>query len=174
MSKHNPIQVLLDEHDIIAAAEDIVRSLRNSWEKNAEAYAEKVRRLLAFFREYSDQFHHHKEEAVLFKKLRENPDFMLHDIIGELENHHEMFRECVAEIEASLRQKGWAETQHILEGYMNDLLDHIAVENDELFGMAESVFSKDELEHIYFLFEDIDRDLGLERKRQLVEGLKEL
>lgn len=174
MSKHNPIQVLLNEHDIIGTAEDIVRSLRNSWEKNAEAYAEKVRRLLAFFREYSDQFHHHKEEAVLFKKLRENPDFLLNDIIEELEQHHEMFRECVAEIETSVQQQDWTTTQRLLEGYMNDLLDHIAVENDELFSMAESVFSRDELEHIYFLFEDIDRDLGLERKRQLVEGLKEL
>ncbi len=171
MSKHDPIQVLISEHDIISAAEGVIQSLQNTWETNADEYAENLRRLIVFFREYSDRFHHYKEEEVLFKKLRENPDFLLKDIISELEGHHEMFRETVAEIEEAAQNKDWPKAQKLLNGYMNDLLDHIAVENDELFSMAQSVFSDDELERIYFLFEDIDRDLGLERKRELGEVL---
>ena len=85
-----------------------------------------------------------------------------------------MFRETVAEIEAAAQDKDWPKTQKLLKAYINDLLDHIAVENDELFNMAESVFSDDELERIYFLFEDIDRDLGLERKQALVEDMKSI
>lgn len=174
MSKHDPIQVLISEHDIISTAEGVVQSLQNTWETNADEYAENLRRLIVFFREYSDRFHHYKEEEVLFKKLRDNPDFLLKDIISELEGHHEMFRETVAEIEEAAQNKDWPKTQKLLKGYMNDLLDHIAVENDELFNMAEAVFSDDELERIFFLFEDIDRDLGLERKQALVEELKSI
>ena len=174
MSNSNPIEVLVKEHDIISMAEGIVRSLQNTWEINENKYSQKVGHLILFFREYSDQFHHHKEEEVLFKKLRDNPDFLLNDIISELEGHHEMFRETVAEIEDALQNKDWPQTQKLLKEYVNDLLDHIAVENDELFNMAESVFSDDELERIYFLFEDIDRDLGQERKLELEEGLKRL
>ncbi len=174
MSNHNPIQLLIDEHDIISTTEAVVQSLHGSWENNAGEYAEKVRHLVIFFREYSDQFHHHKEEEVLFRKLKQHPDFLLKDILSELEQHHEMFRESVAEIEDAVKEEEWPRVQKLLERYMNELLDHIAVENDELFSMAESIFSPEELEHIYFLFEDIDRDLGLERKRALVEELKSI
>ena len=174
MSKNDPIQVLIREHDIISAAEKVIQSLQNTWETNADEYAEKLRRLIVFFREYSDRFHHYKEEEVLFKKLRENPDFLLKDIISELEGHHEMFRETVAEIEEAAQDKDWPKTHKLLKGYINDLLDHIAVENDELFNMAEAVFSDDELERMYFLFEDIDRDLGLERKQELAAMMETL
>ena len=50
---------------------------------------------------------------------------------------------------------------------MNDLLDHIAVENDELFVLTENIISEDELEKIYFLFEDLDREMGLDKKLKL-------
>lgn len=168
------MQVLLQEHDIISKAEGVVQALKNTWDKNADEYSDKVRRLIIFFREYSDEFHHHKEEAVLFPKLNENPDFLPREIVAELEDHHQMFRDTVKNIEEALDNKDWPLTQQLLEGYLNDLLDHIAIENDELFMMAESVFSANELEHMYFLFEDIDRELGLDRKQKLEDLIQTL
>ena len=64
--------------------------------------------------------------------------------------------------------------QELLTGYINDLLDHIAVENDELFIMAESLFNEDELERMYFLFQDIDMELGQVRKQELVDSIKQM
>ena len=174
MATNNPIQVLVQEHDIISAAEGVVQSLQNTWEKNVDEYRDKVQQLIVFFREYSDQFHHHKEEAVLFRKLKENPDFLPKEIISELEDHHQMFRDILSDIEEAVENQNWPRAQQLLESYLNDLLDHIAIENDELFLMAESVFSADELEHMFFLFEDIDRALGLERKRELAKLMEML
>lgn len=167
MSKNNPIQVLLDEHEIICKVESIIQSLNNGWETDVEKYKNKVNELLVFLKEYSDKFHHHKEEEVLFVALKNKPDFLLDDIISEMENHHEMFREYVRQIKELINEKAWVKVQKTLVEYANDLLDHIAVENDELFSIAESLFSEDELERMYFLFEDIDRELGMESKQEL-------
>lgn len=164
----------MDEHDLISSAEPCIRALNGSWEQDAEAYSTKVRTLLDFFRDYSDRFHHHKEEAVLFKSISENPQFMLHDLIAELEDHHENFRDALREVEGTMEKQDWVGTQKLLERYMNDLLDHIAVENDEFFVMAESISSESELEKMYFLFEDIDLELGKERKRVLADSLKSI
>ena len=174
VTENNPIQVLMNEHEVISSVEGIIQSLDKNWETDEDKYAEKVKQLLRFFREYSDSFHHHKEEQVLFKELIDNPDFTLDDIITELEDHHEMFRATVGEIQEAVDQKEWSKVQNLLERYINDLLDHIAVENDELFIMAESLFSEEELERMYFLFEDIDMELGKERKQELEEELNSI
>lgn len=172
--QHNPIRTLIDEHDLISSAEPCIRALNGTWEQDAAAYTAKVRTLLDFFRNYIDRFHHYKEEAVLFKSISENPLFMLHDLIAELEDHHKNFRDTLKEIEACMEKQDWVGTQKLLERYMNDLLDHIGVENDEFFVMAESISSECELERMYFLFEDIDMDLGKQRKNDLAGILQSL
>lgn len=174
MSKNNPIQVLMDEHEIISSVEARIKGLNNSWQDDAENYKKNVLMLLAFFKEYSDKFHHHKEEEVLFKELRNNPDFLLNEIIEELEGHHEEFRDTIQEIENVLNKEEYEKVQGLLSGYFNDLLDHIAVENDELFIMTESLFSEDELERMYFLFQDIDMELGQKRKQELADSINQL
>jgi hemerythrin-like domain-containing protein len=167
MKENNPVKVLVDEHDVISGAEILVGKLNKLWETNAEDYKARLENLLEFFALYSDQFHHHKEEEVLFRHMLDHPEFKLDGIITELESHHESFRESVKEIRNALNAGEWAEAHRILEHYMDHLLMHIAVENDELFPMAENLFNKDELEKMYFLFEDIDRDLGYEKKKEL-------
>ncbi|TNE53494.1 MAG: hemerythrin domain-containing protein [Bacteroidetes bacterium] len=171
MSDKNPMAVLVYEHDIISAAANIISGLSKTWETDAAVYAEKVRRLLVFFREYSDQYHHYKEEEILFRELRENPAFVQTDIIDELEAHHRNFRENVAAIANALEIKDWPQAQEVLEGYMAELLDHIAIENDEFFLMAETVLSPEERARMYFRFEDIDRELGLDRKQALADAV---
>src|SRR3972149_136606 len=99
MNINNPIKVLVDEHEVIRSTEHIIQALDKSWETDENKYAENIVHLLQFFREYSDHFHHSKEEDVLFKELKNNPDFLLPEIINELEEHHQAFRETVAEIE---------------------------------------------------------------------------
>lgn len=171
MSNNDPIQTLMQEHRVISAAQRQITPLRGIWETDPAGYDKATRRLLGFFREYADQYHHYKEEAVLFRELRNHPDFRLDDILDELENHHEMFRETIREIESLLGDGGdRPRAQQLLEAYADDLLDHIAVEDDELFVTAASLFSPDELERLYFLFEDVDRELGVDRKKTLAEN----
>lgn len=174
MTSNNPFTLLMHEHEIISSAAEIIQKLNNSWNDDENSYKAKVQSLLSFFREYSDQFHHRKEEEVLFKQLRDNPDFILEDIIDELEGHHESFRDTVIEIEEYLNDSDYNKVQELLAEYIDELLDHIAVENDELFITAENMISQEDQERIYFLFQDLDMELGQDNKQRLVENLKQL
>lgn len=172
MFEHNPIDILTSEHDVISSAEDFIHSNENLWTGDAAGYENAVRNLLEFFRQYSDKFHHHKEEEVLFPEMSAHPEFMLQEIISELEEHHDLFREYVAKIDKAFNEGQWEKVQILLKQYMNDLLDHIAVENDELFVIAEGLFTEGESERMYFRFMDIDAELGLERKQELAGYVK--
>lgn len=169
--EHNPIQTMLDEHEVISSTEELVHDLDQFWEKDADKYKELVLELVSFYREYADGYHHRKEEEVLFPEIKNHPDFVLQEIIDEFEQHHEDFRDCTTEIEEALTAKDYPESYKVLANYLQDLLDHIGAENDELFVLAESLMSEDELETIYFKFKDIDMELGEENKAELEQRI---
>jgi len=172
--EHNPIQTMLDEHEVICQAEGIIESLDKSWESDANKYKAIVEVLITFFREYADGYHHRKEEEVLFPEINNHPDFVLQEIIDEFETHHEDFREYTQEIETAMEEGDFEKSYKELNTYVQDLLDHIAAENDELFVLAETLMDDDELETIYFKFKDIDMELGEERKIELERSIESL
>ncbi len=103
----NPIQVLMQEHEVISSAEGVVRSLEGTWQQDAGVYQSKVRTLLTFFKEYADGYHHHKEEEVLFPELKKCADFSLDEMVTEMEMHHQSFRDYAAEIENQLEKDNY-------------------------------------------------------------------
>ncbi|MCK6640270.1 MAG: hemerythrin domain-containing protein [Bacteroidia bacterium] len=167
MSEKNPINVLMHEHGIIQQLEPVIASLKGLWVSDVEAYKSSITKILRFLKDYSDGYHHNKEEEVLFPALTDHPDFILEPVLDELLEHHENFREYAADINIALNEQRWADVQAILEKYYDQLLDHIAIENDELFIMAENLFSEKELEEMFFRFADKDRELGESRKIEL-------
>ena len=167
-------KMLMLEHETIQQVESLVNSINLLWEKDATKYKEIVEKLLYFFREYSDRIHHIKEEEVLFPELIKHPDFLLNEIIDELEEHHEMFREYTKEIDDLIKINEYVKVQNTLKKYVNDLLDHIAVENDELFSISENLFTESQLENMYFLFKDVDMEIGEELKKELEKIPQEL
>jgi hemerythrin-like domain-containing protein len=172
--KHNPIQTMLDEHDVISSTEKIISQINGLWKHNPDMYKETVSLLITFFREYSDKFHHRKEEDVLFPALKNNPDFVLEEMVDEFNGHHEDFRDSINEIEKALIDKEYEKSYSDLNLYLQDLLDHISAENDELFVLAESLLDEEEMEKIYFLFKDIDRELGEGKKLVLKQTVNSL
>ena len=172
--ENNPAAMLINEHTIIKRVETIIHSMDKLWEKDSEKYKSMVSRLLYFFKEYSDKFHHYKEEEVLFPEMRNHPDFVLDEIIDELEDHHKMFRQYADEIKESVEMNQLEKAHAILKKYISNLLDHIAIEDDELFSMAESLFTEEQFKKLYFRFKDIDRELGEEFKEDLEKIPQEL
>jgi hemerythrin-like domain-containing protein len=168
---NDPMQLLLGEHEIISKAGEVITAMDGRWETRPDAYEAALRDLISFFVSYSDGFHHRKEEIILFPALRKHPDFYTPDILDELEDHHQTFRDHVGQLEAAIAEQRYEAAQARLQRYFKELLDHIAMENDELFVMAGSVLSESELERMYFQFQDVDRELGEERKTELEQRL---
>lgn len=161
---NNPVTLLMHEHEVIQKVQTVAAKLDGLWENNSALFKTSLENILRFLKEYSDNYHHQKEEQVLFPSLEENPSFTLDTIITELHEHHDNFREYASEISDFLNAGEFKKSYEILKKYFGELLDHIAIENDELFIMAENLFEPGELESMYFRFLDIDRDLGEDKK----------
>lgn len=159
--------MLYEEHDVILQAIRRGKQLDGLWNTNPEEYTAQMRELLVFFREYADGYHHRKEEEVLFPAIKDHPDFVLEEIIDEFQQHHEDFREYGAEILESLDEGEYEKGYKVFKRYCSELEDHIGAENDEIFVLAETLMSPNDLEKIYFLFQDVDRENGNDRKREL-------
>ncbi len=172
--ENDPVNMLMAEHEVIAGAKDVIGAMDQLWSKDPAGYERALAELLAFFAAYSDGYHHRKEELVLFPALRNHPDFYAHDVVDELEEHHQTFRDHIAQMRRALEQSDYEGAHARLTRYADELLDHIAVENDELFVMAGSILGDAELERAYFRFRDVDRELGDERKKELERRLEEM
>ncbi len=170
---NDPIKLLFDEHDIITDATNTALELRKIIDK-PEVYSEQVFQLISFFREYADKYHHHKEEEVLFPEMVKANELLESGVVQEMFENHEDFRELIREIEQLTKDNSLSNAQDKLEFYVNALIDHIAVENEEVFEIARTQFSEDELEKIYFRFLDIDLELGEKNKVALKERLAKI
>ena len=163
------LKLLYDEHSIIINAIDVAKESESLIGKDDERYEKTIRTLINFFRNYADKYHHNKEEMILFPEMEKKNEMLQDGVIKEMFDNHEEFREMIKDIEQNLDAKNFIETQKKLNAYGEALLDHIAVENEEVFQMAESIFDDDELERISFRFLDSDRELGDKRKEELRE-----
>lgn len=168
------MKILYDEHELIVNAIDTAQQSGSLLGTNEVRYESTVRSLINFFRAYADRFHHYKEEIILFPEMNRKNELLAEGIIKEMFDNHVEFREMIGAIEAHLNEKKYSKANELLKKYSEALLDHIAVENDEVFQMAETLFSPDELDKIYYRFEDCDRDLGSKKKMELAELANEL
>ncbi|MBI5857708.1 MAG: hemerythrin domain-containing protein [Sphingobacteriales bacterium] len=167
-------ELLVAEHNVILDAGKLIESNNKLWETDPSAYKEFVNSLFDFFSVYADEFHHQKEEEILFPAISKVNELAGMSIVQELTEHHEDFRQLVQEIHKVFDQQDYVSTQRYLEMYMEKLKDHIAAENDELFPMADDILSADEINRLYYKCIDKDEELGIERKKEYEEKIKKL
>ena len=170
---HESLKILFEEHEIIVNAIDVAKQASTLIGKDDKQYEKIVRELIHFFRNYADKFHHHKEEEILFPEMKKKNELLADGMIKEMLDNHEDFREMVSSIGKHLDEKNYLKAQERLEYYAEALLDHIAVENDEVFQIAETILDATELQKIYFRFFDFDSESGKE-KQQLLESIENI
>ena len=170
----NYLQALYDEHLVIVNAIDAGRLLRTQADADPERYDRLLRQLLFFFRQYADGIHHQKEESILFPEMNKRNDLLGDGIVKEMYENHERFRDLIRNMEKSLDVRNVLAAAVCFEEYAEALLDHIAVENEEVFRMAGTLFNELELERMAFRFEDIDQEAGAGKKEELTRMVNDL
>ncbi|MCC7158215.1 MAG: hemerythrin domain-containing protein [Ignavibacteria bacterium] len=166
------LAVLYSEHEIIKSVIEFRERISSLSKSDPQKYKNIINELVNFFRNYADKFHHHKEEKLLFPLMCEKNEMLQESIVSEMLENHQDFRKLVNSIETEVNSDNFGEGASLLSKYTDLLLDHIAVEDDELFQIAETLFDDNELEKLYFDFQDIDRELGFDNKIEL-EKMKE-
>ncbi len=170
---NSPINILMNEHEVITSAIDIALKADSLIGKNDELYLKVATELLSFFRSYADTIHHKKEDIILFPEMIRKNELLKGGVIKEMYENHCDFHTMINNTEQYLIKKDYLRAQQQLHIYAEALLDHIAVENEEVFQIAESVFDDSELETMYFRFIDIDRETIKPELENIVQQIKE-
>lgn len=170
----NLTKLFLNEHHIIEQKCKIISHLLLKKNNPSEEDCNEIKSLLHFVKKYSDEFHHKKEESVLFPAIKNKHPITGEQFIQELLEHHEDFRDKLRSIETNFDNLKVTTVIEELSDYIQALLDHIAIENDELFPIVESIFTTDELERLYFACLDTDRQLGQSEKVELESFINEM
>ena len=164
-----PVQILTREHDateiVLAAAEREVDSIRRAGRVDRERLGE----MLDFFVNFTDRCHHAKEERYLFPALRDaGPTAVA--LIEVAEAEHEMGRGATATLQALREHPDLlpaAETADRLEAFVQLMRDHIRMENEQLWPIADrhlSAEQKQELSTAFHVVETVELGEGFHEK----------
>lgn len=165
--KNKATALLYREHEMIETALEAVDALVQH-DFDDVVFSNNAGMLIQFFREYGDSFHHNKEEKLLFPAMVTRNELVGESVISEMLNNHADFREMLGRAQDCVDAREYEIAKEVLAEYADALRDHIAVENDEVFPMAESLFTEEEARTIGHQYEDEDRELGVERKSELI------
>ncbi|HMV27284.1 MAG TPA: hemerythrin domain-containing protein [bacterium] len=138
MSTRN-IAILTEEHRII---EYVLNALERMANKTATEHTVDVaigRKVITFLREFADQCHHGKEEAILFKWL--NARHIGMDAVAMLEDEHVAGRDLVVRMQRALdefeKNKEIGSFADDANTFIAMLRDHIHKEDHGVFAMAD-------------------------------------
>jgi len=177
-------EILAKEHTLILQALETFKLAKEKLE-NGE-HPEKVffEKAVEFSREFSDQFHHFKEEYILFGLLAKKKDGALDLEMGALRYQHERNRFFLKNIEQSIDGYGLGNeivTTTLLENlasYISILRRHIHKEDHLFFKLAEQELSQDEHRLLLEQFELEDQNTGrqkiYEHSKRLVAEMRSL
>ena len=100
--------------------------------------------LLGFLKTFADRCHHGKEEKVLFPKLMQAGIPMNGGPLGVMLYEHDQGRQLLREMEVALADRQPADFELYANRYAQLLEDHLAKEDNILFGKAEDVLTSED------------------------------
>lgn len=141
-------QVLSDEHQnilkVIKALKKECQKIENGQEVDKEFFTTAI----DFIRNYADKWHHAKEEDILFKAMCQDDVAMYCNPIDQMLHEHDLGRNYVKNLEASLAKDDINGILTNARGYAFLLEDHIFKEDNILYPMADQVLSKEKQQKI--------------------------
>jgi len=132
-------EALMKEHQLILKYVDLMERYAEISLKNPQKFMllEKAHDFIAFIHEFADDFHHAKEEEILFRYL-EVPGVLTHcNPISQMLNEHSQAREWVRNMEQALHTNDNNKLEVSIAQYAQLLKAHIYKEDNILYPMAE-------------------------------------
>jgi hemerythrin-like domain-containing protein len=164
-----PLEILRNEHGLIR---QFVDNLSMAGEKMAEGErvpTEFFAKAVLFSKTFADEFHHPKEEYVMFVRLAQKKGGAMDGEIESLRHQHEHAGNYMSAISSALN--GYDEgnpmrTSDILENmgaYIIMERAHIHKEDHVFFPMVAEEFSDDEMDQVKAEFEKVKEKAGGEK-----------
>lgn len=107
-----------------------------------EQFFLKAKSFIAFIVNYSDHYHHAKEETILFK-VANQPQVLTHcNPIPQMLYEHDLGRDFVRQMNLAIEEKKSSSLISNAEGWMQLLTEHIFKEDQILYPMLEEGLSQ--------------------------------
>ncbi len=160
------LDILIDEHVLIRQfLENLVLSLKKM-EQGKRPPKEFFEKAVSFARDFTDKYHHFKEEHILFNRLAMKKRGKIDAEVESLKFQHERGRALIGEVAQALEgyaQGQEAQTLIILESlaaYTSLLRQHIHREDHLFYPMVERELPWDEYRGLLEVFQQEGKKMG--------------
>lgn len=161
----NPIQILHDEHMILLEAVATAKEVQKI--PDNKQYRWLIHDLILFFRNYTEIYHHPKEEHVLYPILKDRAEKMNDRFLYELSDNHDDFKALIADIENYYAGRDYRMLRKTIDTYLLELAEHIEKEEREILHISANLLTKIEVENVNEKFKILDDKLGENEKNKL-------
>ena len=160
---HSTIRILRSEHTALVA---LLRAATSTAERSREQGGlpdfALLRAMLFYIAEFPERHHHRKESALLFPRLRARTP-LVRPLLDHLEDDHARGHARIRELEHALTafemlgESRRAAFEATLERYVDFHLMHMALEEREVFSLAERVLHPRDWEEL-----DVEFSVGID------------
>ena len=164
-------KILSEEHENILKVVEALDKKCDLVENGKDIDKEFFEKIVDFIRNYTDKFHHAKEEDILFKefvkKIKENDDEVHCNPVEQMLHEHDIGRAFIKEMETGMRERDKEKLIRGARGYMTLIREHIFKEDNILYPMADGVLENNVKKEMLDKFEKIGKDRANEKKKYL-------
>lgn len=146
-----PVRRLVDEHSWIQRLLARIPAMVEATRASGQVDAELMREVLDFIRGYADQFHHMKEENVLFDYTDKDAE-----VIRVIYEDHDRARTFVRVAAEAIENGDVSALCDNLLAYRELLTEHIAKENDVLYPYIDRGLTTRQVGEVFRRFEEAD------------------
>ena len=161
------IRKLVDEHSLIKRWLALIPWVIEHLDLESEKGRQLVLDGVDFIRSYADQYHHAKEEDVLFRYFGEGTD-----VIKAMLEDHKTGRNHVKAILDAVAQRDAATVALHLDAYRKLLSDHIKREDEILYPWMERNLSIKQIGELFAKFQAIDEISDVRKQEGLVNKVE--
>ncbi len=156
---------LMNEHQLILKYLDLMEQYIEFSQANRDEnlLLEKAQDFTNFIEKFADAYHHAKEEDILFKYLQE-PGVLSHcNPLPVMLNEHEVGRKYVQDMKNDVANANLGNLCKNIQGFCQNLRQHIFKEDNVLYPMAEEGISEDDKISIENEYKQIEDTLGKQK-----------
>jgi hemerythrin-like domain-containing protein len=161
-----PTAILVHEHELIKRAIALLQEADRRLESGDDSVVPLYPELLEFIKAFADQYHHGKEEDLLFQKLEERGMSKEAGPLGVMAIEHQHGRAFVRDLAKACDrfsegdESARATIITSAEGYASLLKGHIEKEDGILYPMADRMLTADDQRELSVEFAQVDERLG--------------
>lgn len=153
-----PTAVLSAEHQHILKVIGFLTKESERLAAGASLDKDFFNKVLDFIRGYADQFHHLKEEEILFAELNKEATAMPCNPISQMLYEHELGRGFVKGLAEGLAENNQAKVIENARGYADLLQEHIFKEDNILYPMADQALSQEVQQTMLEKFQEAEQE----------------